>query len=77
MLHTSKRSKQGTELMTYAKLNPNQFAAAVDLMDENLIEKISATEGHETPQAFLEDYARSHEITFGERFEPAYLDGQW
>ena len=63
--------------MTYAKLTPNQFAAAVDLMDENLIEQINATEEYETPQAYLEEYARRHEIKFGERFEPAYLDGQW
>ena len=63
--------------MTYAKLTSNQFDAAVELMDANLIEQINATEEHETPQAFLEEYARRHEIKFGERFEPAYLDGQW
>ena len=63
--------------MTYAKLTSSQFDAAVDLMDANLIEQINATEEHETPQAFIEDYARRHEIKFGERFEPAYLDGQW
>ena len=63
--------------MTYAKLTSSQFDAAVDLMDANLIEQINATEEHETPQAFLEEYARRHEIKFGERFEPAYLDGQW
>ena len=63
--------------MTYAKLTSKQYDAAVELMDENLIEQINATEEHETPQAFLEEYARRHEIKFGERFEPAYLDGQW
>ena len=63
--------------MTYAKLTSNQYDAAVELMDANLIEQINATEEHETPQAFLEEYARRHEIKFGERFEPAYLDGQW
>ena len=63
--------------MTYTKLNPNQFAAAIDLMDANLIEQINATEEHETPQDFLEEYARRHEVKFGERFQPAYLDGQW
>jgi len=63
--------------MTYAKLTSKQYDAAVELMDANLIEQINATEEHETPQAFLEDYARRHEIKFGERFEPAYLDGQW
>ena len=63
--------------MTYAKLTSSQFDAAVELMDVNLLEQINATEEHETPQAFLEEYARRHEIKFGERFEPAYLDGQW
>ena len=63
--------------MTYAKLTSKQYDAAVELMDANLIEQINATEEHETPQAFIEDYARRHEIKFGERFEPAYLDGQW
>ena len=63
--------------MTYAKLTSKQYDAAVELMDANLIEQINATEEHETPQAFLEEYARRHEIKFGERFEPAYLDGQW
>jgi len=63
--------------MTYAKLTSKQYDAAVELMDANLIEQINATEEHETPQAYLEDYARRHEIKFGERFEPAYLDGQW
>lgn len=52
------------------------FDAAVQLMDEDLREKVHGEFSGETEQEFIEAYAEAHIEKFGENFAP-YEGGAW
>lgn len=62
----------------YATLTPAQHAAAAELMDDDLREEIAANiTSIIDDDRFLQVYADRHLERYGERFEPAYIDGVW
>ena len=64
--------------VTDANGNRIDFAAAANLMDDDLREEIHSNyaPGYDNEQAFLEEYARRHEEKFGEAFAP-YSGEAW
>lgn len=53
------------------------YDAAVELMDNDLREKLHAELAPCTNQVFFERYCEEHEALFDEEFAPATTSGQW
>lgn len=63
------------KLVMNARGHEIDFAAAVQLMDLDILEEVHSEEP-ETEQEFLESYAALHEAHFGEQFAP-FAGGAW
>ena len=56
---------------------PLDFAAAVNIMDDDLREEIDAELAPCTAQEFFDAYAKAHSEKFGEEFEPNKENPVW